>query len=476
MGVYLCLPRTNARWARGWCTDTETNSLDRSIDQSETRARKPARVSGAATAAATDTPKNPSVHSFFGLLYSSSFWFDPSVRPTTTTTAMQKRSAGKPHKKRRAVRRQASRTMRVSTVEKIENIQLYGGGCGGGVRQRSIIRYSDGGVPTTTSATNWAGLFNCKSVAVVNTERTKTVKTVVCGDYTLKMISGVIAVEDGVASVVTWLNAGGRSMRSLWGPRTSLAFASVQLQDLDLSNNRLTRLPKHLILLTALSRLAVGGNQLRTLPNAMWRLTSLQSLLLDQNPLGGVIPPCVYRMTALQYLSVRNAQVTVIRPSIRRLQELRTVRLAGNLLRSVPRELCCLPNLQRLNLADNHRMTSVPDEVWMHLTMSTLIVPMEWLEIVFPASILSDDTSGATTTPLMQGEIRFATPQGEVQWQGPSPIYRWTTDRTMPRLGIPLPKRVCLDPSTLIVILRVPTLYQLCQACVHVMATTTMTL
>jgi hypothetical protein len=304
----------------------------------------------------------------------------------------------------------------------------------------------------------WGQVFPCESI-----RRSEALKKSQRGYWILNAMVSMVAADEGHTNVVTWLSASCMGRRYLWGANASMAFAAARVKELDLSHNRLDRLPKHLALLTELRRLQLDANQLGSLPNALSRLTNLQTLILDDNPLGGTIPSCVYRMTALRWLSARSTQITVLHPAIHRLQELRWLYLSHNLLESVPVEVCCLTKLERLYLKRNPRMTCLPDGIWTHPKLHNVTAPMGWDQVIFPASILE-----AKNPLLCDGWMSFANPAGTAH----TPRLRsstWATRRCFRGNNPRLLKRTCL-PSDLLSSLTVPSLYQLCQARVHEMA------
>ncbi|XP_050429442.1 protein flightless-1 [Adelges cooleyi] len=175
--------------------------------------------------------------------------------------------------------------------------------------------------------------------------------------------------------------------------------SSTELTTLDLSHNRLTRIPEGLessscllvlnlshnrissipnqlfVHLTDLLSLDLSNNDLQTLPPQMRRLTNLQTLILNNNPLDHFQLRQLPSMKNLTMLHMRNTHrnLTNMPPSLESLTALTDLDLSCNQLPKVPDALYTLINLKRLNLSSNViTELSLALEVWQELEVLQL--------------------------------------------------------------------------------------------------------
>jgi hypothetical protein len=131
------------------------------------------------------------------------------------------------------------------------------------------------------------------------------------------------------------------------------AIASLtQLQQLYLYNNKLTELPEAIRSLTQLRVLDLSNNQLRELPEAIASLTQLQQLDLSNNQLRE-LPEPIKSLTRLQLLELYNNQLTELPETIASLTRLQELDLTNNQLRELPEAIASLTKLQSLHLKNN---------------------------------------------------------------------------------------------------------------------------
>lgn len=129
-----------------------------------------------------------------------------------------------------------------------------------------------------------------------------------------------------------------------------------KVDHLDLTRNRLTRVPEVLAQLGELTQLYLGSNQLQLTDYArrtLASLTRLHTLNLSDNPLGD--SPNVSRLFDLRCLMLRDARVRDLPEGLKRLPNLEMVDLRGNDITTLPswlfemrRQFCQTLNL-RLN-------------------------------------------------------------------------------------------------------------------------------
>src|SRR6266508_1920391 len=92
-----------------------------------------------------------------------------------------------------------------------------------------------------------------------------------------------------------------------------------QLEQLDLSGNRLTVLPDDIGNLSRLTCLMLDDNQLAALPESLGALTSLRWLALDGNALTD-LPAAISRLPQLEKLDLRWNKLTGSQPWLRDLE------------------------------------------------------------------------------------------------------------------------------------------------------------
>ncbi len=92
---------------------------------------------------------------------------------------------------------------------------------------------------------------------------------------------------------------------------------------------------------------------LKELPSDIKKLTNLRVLRLSGNLLKE-LPPEIGQLKLLQQLDLANNQLTKLPPELWNLKELDELRLNGNLLTQLPPEIARLTDLQILNLSNNY--------------------------------------------------------------------------------------------------------------------------
>jgi len=133
----------------------------------------------------------------------------------------------------------------------------------------------------------------------------------------------------------------------------------TQLQKLNLSNNQLTTLPESLGDLTQLWLLDLSHNELKTLPESLGQLAKLQSLILSNNHLE-TLPESLGQLSQLQWLSLSSNPITVLPECLKTLVQLDTLKLTNNQLEELPLWLKQLVELETLDLSYNH-FSTVPE-------------------------------------------------------------------------------------------------------------------
>ena len=144
------------------------------------------------------------------------------------------------------------------------------------------------------------------------------------------------------------------------------------MEEINLSNQQLTEIPKWVFDNPQVRVLNLEGNQLTSLPPNIGQLTNLTKLSLAFNRLT-FLPPEIGQLTHLTKLSLRCNQLTVLPPEIGQLTRLITLDLGYNQLTSLPPEIGQLTRLTILDLECN-QLTSLPSEIGQltHLTILSL--------------------------------------------------------------------------------------------------------
>jgi internalin A len=131
---------------------------------------------------------------------------------------------------------------------------------------------------------------------------------------------------------------------------------------LDLSDFKLSTLPKAIGQLTQLQMLNLSSNQLSTLPEAIGQLTKLQTLHLSSNQLSA-LPEAVCQLTKrLLTLHLADNQLRTLPEAIGQLTQIRELDLSGNQLSALAETVQRLEKLDKLLLHGNPGL-GLPDEV-----------------------------------------------------------------------------------------------------------------
>ncbi|MFX0200482.1 MAG: COR domain-containing protein [Candidatus Hodarchaeota archaeon] len=113
-----------------------------------------------------------------------------------------------------------------------------------------------------------------------------------------------------------------------------------QLEELELGDNQITEISPLIGKLSKLTKLNIEDNQLSELPEQFGQLTNLRELYLGHNKLLR-LPSQIVRLVNLVMLDLRNNQLSMLPPGMEKLKNLRTFALEENLL-SIPPEIIAL--------------------------------------------------------------------------------------------------------------------------------------
>lgn len=136
--------------------------------------------------------------------------------------------------------------------------------------------------------------------------------------------------------------------------------ANTQLKYLNLSGNRISRIPA-IKTLKSLLHLDLSNNLLTNLPDDVDQLASLKTLRVRRNRLGA-IPSSLGRLAQLELLDLSANKIEELPDSIVNLQKLTLLDLSENKLKAIPGGIGQLRDLNRLYL-QNNQLPSLPDEI-----------------------------------------------------------------------------------------------------------------
>nr|XP_013004399.1 leucine-rich repeat-containing protein 1 [Cavia porcellus] len=130
---------------------------------------------------------------------------------------------------------------------------------------------------------------------------------------------------------------------------------------LDVSENKLERLPEEISGLTSLTDLVISQNLLETIPDGIGKLKKLSILKVDQNRLTQ-LPEAVGECESLTELVLTENRLLTLPKSVGKLKKLSNLNADRNKLVSLPKEIggCC--SLTVFCVRDN-RLTRIPAEV-----------------------------------------------------------------------------------------------------------------
>lgn len=138
-------------------------------------------------------------------------------------------------------------------------------------------------------------------------------------------------------------------------------FQLTQLQELSLYGNELTTLSEDIGLLYNLKKLYLGriiwgtpvGNKLSYLPETICKLSNLENLDVSFNNLSE-IPKNIGKLSKLEFFSAIGNQITFIPDSLCSLYKLKTLYLGSNQITSLSNNIEFLTNLEKLSLTHNN--------------------------------------------------------------------------------------------------------------------------
>ena len=142
----------------------------------------------------------------------------------------------------------------------------------------------------------------------------------------------------------------------------SIKSFNTKLREVHLQRNKLTFIPRYFRHLKEIFDLNMSNNEIKMVPTEIWMLFKLINLDLAENRLQEIEFPCKNLPFENQNDQV-NGNQDIIFESQKKSEDycrLRELKLAGNELKEPPNGLVCVtPKLQRLNVKDNKKITSL---------------------------------------------------------------------------------------------------------------------
>lgn len=124
------------------------------------------------------------------------------------------------------------------------------------------------------------------------------------------------------------------------------------LKDLKLIHNEIRKIPAEVCLLKKLAKFEIVGNKISGLPEGFRNLKNLVWLNLNYNPLR-VIPNVVFEIQQLGVLGIAACELTSISPRISNLRKLFLLDASRNFITTLPSAICSMTELIALYLYDN---------------------------------------------------------------------------------------------------------------------------
>ena len=143
-----------------------------------------------------------------------------------------------------------------------------------------------------------------------------------------------------------------------------------KLKEIDLRNNNFTTIPKAIIRLPSLRVLSVKNNQLKEIPDQIGNLVSLKKLSLEGNKLKN-IPEALHNLTVLKSFGLGDNEITDLPEFIGNFPSLKNLNLSVNHLKKIPRTIGNLTSLETLWL-DENQLKEIPKSIGNLKSLKTL--------------------------------------------------------------------------------------------------------
>jgi internalin A len=143
-------------------------------------------------------------------------------------------------------------------------------------------------------------------------------------------------------------------------------------KELNLSNQRLTEIPREVFQLTNLIGLYLSSNQIEEIPDAITQLQNLKRLNLSSNQIDK-IPDAIAQLQNLIELNFSSNQIVEIPDAIAQLQNLTELDLSRNQIVKIPDAITQLQNLTRLYF-HNNQIVEIPDTIAQLQNLTELVL------------------------------------------------------------------------------------------------------
>lgn len=200
-------------------------------------------------------------------------------------------------------------------------------------------------------------------------------------DYDYSHCPTAWSLEDALAAPDSFCTV------SLYGKEKKLTSVPADLEQishlrsLDLSNNKINKIPDFL---SELTKLSLYGNQLTACPSGLENLTQLTNLDLGRNQIKS-LDPAIFKLTDLEKLNLSGNQLTDLPDELFDLISLNEFRFSENPLEEFPVQISKLVNLESLNLSS----MEVGDE-----TMPSSMANLKCLKSIYLGPIYVNSFSG----------------------------------------------------------------------------------
>jgi len=139
-------------------------------------------------------------------------------------------------------------------------------------------------------------------------------------------------------------------------------FVENQVQNIDLSNRRLTKFPMQILDIDGLTHLKLSNNQITEIPESINYLGCLQFLDLSNNQITSLPDTSFSKLHALRVLNLSNNRLLFFPKSILKLKRLEHLYLKNNQIVNIPREVSQLKSMKVLFIGDNN-ISNLPLEI-----------------------------------------------------------------------------------------------------------------
>ena len=174
----------------------------------------------------------------------------------------------------------------------------------------------------------------------------------------------------------------------------ALQKVSGNLRNLDLSNNKITTIPKWIANFKSLKTLNLSGNQLNSLPEEIGQLSKLENLIVSKNCLSGALPKSLGKLKNLKELDASGNKLSKFPVSLAGLNHLNSLDLSSNKISAIPDGI---EELQLTSLSLNqNQISSISPSLAQCPRLKTLKVEENCLSLDAIPTVLLTNSSVST--------------------------------------------------------------------------------